>query len=52
MKLNNTAWDQLKEQIQMHLDADANLTDIIINYQIKDRTFGSRNFLKLNAKLK
>jgi hypothetical protein len=52
MKLNNTAWNNLKEQIQMHIDKDSNLTDITINYQIKEPTFGSRNYLNLNAKLK
>ena len=34
------------------IDKDSNLTDIAINYQIKEVTFGSRNFLNLNAKLK
>tara|TARA_R110000823_G_scaffold269340_1_gene389115 strand:- start:276 stop:434 length:159 start_codon:yes stop_codon:yes gene_type:complete len=52
MQVNQAAWDRLKKQIEYHLDKDSNLTDIAINYQIKEVTFGSRNFLNLNAKLK
>jgi hypothetical protein len=52
MKVNQTAWDNLKEQIEIHLDEDCNLTDIAINYQIKEASFGTRNYLNLNVVLK
>ena len=51
MQVNQRAWDNLKKQIEMHLDKDSNLTDIAINYQIKKPTFGSRNYLNLNVKI-
>jgi len=49
MKVNETAWNNLKKQIEFHLDQDANLTDIAINYQIKTPEFGTRNFLNLGV---
>tara|TARA_R110000737_G_scaffold186032_1_gene209142 strand:+ start:259 stop:417 length:159 start_codon:yes stop_codon:yes gene_type:complete len=52
MKVSQTAWDRLKKQIEYHLEQDPNLTDVAINYQIKEVTFGSRNYLNLNAVLK
>jgi len=34
--INTEAWDKLKKQIEYHLKQDSNLTDIRINYQVKD----------------
>jgi hypothetical protein len=51
MKVNQTAWDNLKKQIEMHLKEDPNLTDVAINYQVKIPTFGTRNFLNLNVSI-
>jgi len=51
MKVNETAWLNLKKQIEMHLKEDPNLTDIKINYQMKIPTFGTRNFLNLNVSI-
>jgi len=49
MKVNETAWVNLKKQIEMHLKEDPNLTDVAINYQVKIPTFGTRNYLNLNV---
>lgn len=34
--INDAAWEKLKKQIEYHLKEDSNLTDIKINYQIKN----------------
>jgi hypothetical protein len=49
MKVNETAWYNLKKQIELHLEQDPNLTDIAINYQVKTPEFGTRNFLNLGV---
>jgi hypothetical protein len=51
MKVNETAWVNLKKQIEMHLKEDPNLTDVAINYQVKIPTFGTRNYLNLNVSI-
>jgi len=51
MKVNETAWINLKKQIEMHLKEDPNLTDVAINYQVKIPTFGTRNYLNLNVSI-
>ena len=50
-KINQAAWDKLKLQIEYHMEQDPNLTDVSINYQLKVPEFGTRNYLKLSAKL-
>jgi hypothetical protein len=48
-KINNDAWEKLKKQINYHLEQDANLTDIAINYQVRIPEMGTRNYLKLGV---
>ena len=48
-KINQSAWDKLKLQIEYHLEQDPNLTDININYQVRIPTYGTKNYLKLSA---
>ena len=48
-KINDSAWDKLKKQIEYHLEQDSNLTDIKINYQVKIPERGTRNYLNLNV---
>jgi len=48
-KINNDAWDKLKKQINYHLEQDANLTDIAINYQVRVPERGTRNYLQLGV---
>ena len=49
-KINNQAWEQLKQQMEYHLNKDSNITDISINYQVKPTKRLNRNYLKLNVK--
>jgi hypothetical protein len=48
MKVNNSVWDALKSTIEMHTNQDHNITDVSINYQVKE-TDGIKNILKLNV---
>ena len=50
MKLNNAAWVELKSRIETLLESDTNITDVSINYQVK-QTKGEKNFAKFNIKL-
>ena len=47
MKLNNAAWVELKTRIETLLESDTNITDVSINYQVK-QTKGERNYAKFN----
>jgi hypothetical protein len=46
MILNEAAWEKLKKQIEFHLQQDSEITDVLINYQVKP---GKKNYLKLNV---
>jgi len=46
MEVNNAAWEKLKKQIEFHLQQDSEITDVHINYQVKERK--NKNYLKLN----
>ncbi len=50
-KINDSAWEKLKKQIEYHLKQDSNLTDIKINYQVKVPEIGTRNYLGLSVKI-
>jgi len=50
-KINDSAWDKLKKQIEYHLEQDSNLTDIRINYQVKIPERGTRNYLGLSVNI-
>lgn len=50
MIVNLEAWKQLKESIEKHTKEDSNITDIIINYQVK-KMGNVKNFLKLDIKI-
>jgi hypothetical protein len=47
LKVSQAIWDGLKRQIET-LTEDENITDVIINYQVKPST--QRNYLKLTVK--
>ena len=47
MKVNEAAWDNLKNQIEAQTE-DSNVTDILIHYQITESK--NKNFLKFNIK--
>ena len=45
MIVNEAAWQKLKKQIEFHTQKDSEITDVLINYQVKP---GKKNYLKLN----
>lgn len=46
MRVNEAAWEKLKKQIEYHTDADTSISDISINYQVKETK--NKNYLRLN----
>ena len=46
MKVNEAAWEKLKKQIEHYTEADPSISDISINYQVKETK--NRNYLRLN----
>ena len=46
MEVNKAAWEKLKKQIEFHTEQDSEITDVQINYQVKETK--NRNYLKLN----
>ena len=45
MEVNKAAWEKLRKQIEYHTQQDSEITDVLINYQVKP---GKKNYLKLN----
>ena len=45
MEVNKAAWEKLRKQIEYHTEQDSEITDVHINYQVKE---GKKNYLKLN----
>jgi len=46
MEVNKAAWEKLKKQIEYHIQQDSEITDVHINYQVKETK--NKNYLKLN----
>jgi len=46
MIVNEAAWEKLRKQIEYHTQQDSEITDVHINYQVKERK--NKNYLKLN----
>lgn len=46
MIVNEAAWEKLKKQIEHHTESDPSISDISINYQVKETK--NRNYLRLN----
>ena len=46
MEVNKAAWEKLRKQIEYHTQQDIDITDVHINYQVKERK--NKNYLKLN----
>jgi len=46
MIVNEAAWEKLRKQIEFHTEQDSDITDVHINYQVKERK--NKNYLKLN----
>lgn len=50
MKVNSAAWNDLKKLIEHHTDNDSNITNITINYQVKE-VKDNKNYLQINVTL-
>ena len=48
MRVNESLWGALKSTIEMHTEQDHNITDVLINYQVKENN-GIKNIIKLNV---
>ena len=46
MRVNEAAWEKLRKQIEYHIQQDSEITDVHINYQVKETK--NKNYLKLN----
>jgi len=46
MIVNEAAWEKLKKQIEFHTQQDSEITDVSINYQVKQSK--NKNYLNLN----
>ena len=46
MIVNEAAWEKLKKQIEYYTEQDSEITDVHINYQVKETN--NKNYLKLN----
>ena len=51
MNINKASWDEVREQIELSLQKDSNITNVIINYQVRETT-KSKNILTFNAIIK
>ena len=51
MNINKASWDKLREEIELSLSEDYNITNVIINYKIKEAN-KSKNILTFNAIIK
>ena len=51
MNINKASWEEVREQIELSLHEDSNITNVIINYQVRE-TSKSKNILTFNAIIK
>jgi|SouAtlMetagenome_1021521.scaffolds.fasta_scaffold27769_3 hypothetical protein len=51
MNINKASWDEVREQIELSLQEDSNITNVIVNYQVRE-TSKSKNILTFNAIIK
>lgn len=50
MKISEETWSQLKEEIETSVSKDPNITDVIVNYQLKENN-GTKNILTYSVKI-
>jgi len=51
MNINKASWEEVREKIELSLQEDSNITNVIINYQVRE-TSKSKNILTFNAFIK
>jgi len=47
--ISDTAWNNIREVIEGHLEQDINITDFLLSYQVKQSKYRVKNILKLNV---
>jgi len=47
MKVNEALWGEVKKSIESHTEQDQSITDITINFRIKEKS-DLRNYLQIN----
>ncbi len=45
MIVNEAAWKKLKKQIEFHTEQDSEITDVLINYQVKPGKKKQNNYV-------
>jgi len=50
MNLSEETWSNLKDEIETSIDNDPNITDVIVNYQLKENK-GTKNILTYSVKI-
>ena len=50
MKLNKAAWEKLKSNIEEMIEVDSSITDVSINYQLKETEF-QKKYARFNIKI-
>tara|TARA_R110000851_G_scaffold74423_3_gene164217 strand:+ start:412 stop:570 length:159 start_codon:yes stop_codon:yes gene_type:complete len=50
MKLNKSAWEKLKSNIEEMIEIDSSITDVSINYQLKETEF-QKKYARFNIKI-
>mgnify|MGYP005828157603 FL=1 len=50
MNLSEETWSNLKDEIETSIDNDPNITDVIVNYQLKESK-GTKNILTYSVKI-
>ena len=51
MNINKASWEEVREKIELSLQEDSNITNVIINYQVREAS-KSKNILTFNAFIK
>jgi len=49
--ISDTAWNNIREVIEGHLEEDSNITDFMLSYQVKKSKYKVKNILKLNVNI-
>ncbi len=50
MNLSEETWCNIKEEIEASISKDPNITDVIVNYQLKESR-GTKNILTYSVKI-
>lgn len=51
MVKSKESFKKVFDLINQHINEDSNITDVVINYQIKEPINGNKNYIKFNIKI-